>query len=98
MVALWIFDTAKVDLTDGEIAEIVTSMPCFNLKPASIISRLKLKNPIYSETAAYGHMGRNSEEKIVKFWIDGDWKTQKVETFTWEKLDCQAEVKAAFNL
>ena len=70
------YGTAKVDLSDGEIAETIKNMPCFNLKPASIISRLKLKNPIYSETAAYGHMGRNSEEKTVKFWIDGDWKTQ----------------------
>ena len=92
------YGTAKVDISDGEIAERVKNMPSFNLKPASIISRLKLKNPIYSETAAYGHMGRNSEEKTVKFWIDGDWKTKTVETFTWEKLDCQAEVKAAFNL
>tara|TARA_E500000331_G_scaffold354777_1_gene408627 strand:- start:6029 stop:7396 length:1368 start_codon:yes stop_codon:yes gene_type:complete len=92
------YGTARVDMSDSMIAETVKNMPCFNLKPASIISRLKLKKPIYSETAAYGHMGRNSEEKSVKFWIDGEWKTQTVETFTWEKLDCQAEVKAAFNL
>lgn len=92
------YGTAKVELSDGDIAETVKNMACFNLKPASIISRLKLKNPIYSETAAYGHMGRNPENKTVKFWINGEWKEQEVETFTWEKLNCQEEVKAAFNL
>ena len=92
------YGTAKVNKTDGEIAKIVTSMPCFNLKPASIISRLKLKTPIYSETAAYGHMGRKSEIKIVTFHINGKEKKIEVETFTWEKLDCQKEVKSAFSL
>jgi len=92
------YGTAKVNLTDGEIAEIVKEMPCFNLKPASIISRLKLKNPIYSETAAYGHMGRKSEIKTVKFSVGKEEKEFEVETFTWEKLDCQAQVKSAFKL
>ena len=92
------YGTSKVDLTDGEIAEIVKEMPCFNLKPASIISRLKLKNPIYSETAAYGHMGRNSEIKTVKFLVGKEEKEFEVETFTWEKLDCQEQVKSAFGL
>ena len=92
------YNSAKVSMTDGKIAETIKNMPCFNLKPASIISRLKLKQPIYSDTAAYGHMGRNSENKIVKFWIDGDWKEESVETFTWEKLDCQDETKTAFGL
>ena len=73
-------------------------MSCFNLKPASIISRLKLKTPIYSETAAYGHMGRESEIKQVTFKINGQNKNFEVETFTWEKLDCQEEVKLAFSL
>ena len=85
-------------MTDGKIAETVKNMACFNLKPASIISRLKLKNPIYSETAAYGHMGRKSENKTVTFKIQGKDTSFNVETFTWEKLDCQKEVKAAFNL
>jgi S-adenosylmethionine synthetase len=88
----------KVGLSDGEIAETVKNMPCFNLKPASIISRLKLKNPIYSETAAYGHMGREPQHKTVTFHINGKDQDLKVETFTWEKLDCQEEVKTAFNL
>jgi S-adenosylmethionine synthetase len=92
------YGTAKVNMTDGEIAETIKGMPCFNLKPASIISRLKLKNPIYSETAAYGHMGRNSEIKTVKFQIGKEEQEFEVETFTWEKLDCQEETKAAFNL
>ena len=90
--------TAKVNMTDGEIAETVKNMPCFNLKPASIISRLKLKNPIYSETAAYGHMGRKSEIKTLKFIINGVETEKEVETFTWEKLDCQEDVKISFNL
>ena len=92
------YGTSKLNLKDGEIAEIVKEMPCFNLKPASIISRLKLKNPIYSETAAYGHMGRKSETKIVKFLVGKEEKEFEVETFTWEKLDCQEEVKSAFGL
>jgi S-adenosylmethionine synthetase len=92
------YGTSKVNLTDGKIAEIVKEMPCFNLKPASIISRLKLKNPIYSETAAYGHMGRNSEIKTVKFLVRKEEKEFEVETFTWEKLDCQEQVKSAFGL
>jgi S-adenosylmethionine synthetase len=92
------YGTSKLNLKDGKIAEIVKEMPCFNLKPASIISRLKLKNPIYSETAAYGHMGRKSETKIVKFLVGKEEKEFEVETFTWEKLDCQEQVKSAFGL
>ena len=92
------YGTVKVDKTDGEIAETVKNMPCFNLKPASIISRLKLKNPIYSETAAYGHMGRESESKQVTFKINGQEKEFEVETFTWEKLECQEQVRSAFGL
>ena len=92
------YGTSKLNLKDGKIAEIVKEMPCFNLKPASIISRLKLKNPIYSETAAYGHMGRKSETKIVKFLVGKEEKEFEVETFTWEKLDCQEEVKSSFGL
>ena len=92
------YSTSKVNMTDGEIAETIKNMECFNLKPASLINRLKLKNPIYSETAAYGHMGRKSEVKTVKFQTGRDEKEFEVETFTWEKLDCQEEVKTAFDL
>ena len=91
-------DMIAVNKTDGEIAEIVKNMECFNLKPASIIKRLKLKQPMYSETAAYGHMGRSSEKKNVKFCIKGEEKDFEIETFTWEKIDCQEEIKTAFNL
>ena len=92
------YDTANVELNDGEIAEKIKNMECFNLKPASIISRLKLKNPIYSETAAYGHMGRKSEKKTVEFSINGKSVSKDVETFTWEKLDCVEQVKNEFHL
>jgi len=92
------YGTANVELNDGEIAEKIKNMQCFNLKPASIISRLKLKTPIYSETAAYGHMGRKSEKKTVEFSINGKSVSKDVETFTWEKLDCIEQVKNEFNL
>jgi S-adenosylmethionine synthetase len=92
------YGTAKVSNTDGEIASIIKDMDCFNLKPASIISRLKLKNPIYSETAAYGHMGRESENKEYSFIINGENVIKEVETFTWEKLDCLDHVNQAFKL
>ena len=92
------YNTSKVNMTDGEIAETIKKMDCFNLKPASIINRLKLKQPIYSETAAYGHMGRKPENKTVTFNIQGKTKNIDIETFTWEKLDCQDDIKAIFNL
>ena len=92
------YGSSKVNMTDGEIAEKVKNMPCFNLKPASIIKRLKLKAPIYLETAAYGHMGRKSENKTITFQTQEGEKKINVETFTWEKLDCQEEVKNAFDL
>tara|TARA_B100000614_G_scaffold172914_1_gene154111 strand:- start:6419 stop:7717 length:1299 start_codon:yes stop_codon:yes gene_type:complete len=92
------YGSSNVNLTDGEIANKIKNMQCFNLKPASIISRLKLKNPIYSETAAYGHMGRNPETKNVDFVINGTKISKEIETFTWEKLDCIEEVKSVFKL
>ena len=92
------YGSVKINITDGEIANTIQKMSCFNLKPASIISRLKLKNPIYSETAAYGHMGRESEIKKLSFNINGKKQNIEVETFTWEKLDCQEDVKSAFGL
>ena len=92
------YRTSKVNMTDGEIADIIENMPCFDLKPGSIINRLKLKTPIYSETAAYGHMGREPENKTLKFKKNGSSFEIEVETFTWEKLDCLDEVKKAFDL
>jgi S-adenosylmethionine synthetase len=91
------YGTGKLDLTDGEIAKIVEDI--FDLRPYFIEQRLKLRNPIYSETAAYGHMGRKPETVTKTFTApNGDVKTLEVELFTWEKLDYVDTVKAAFNL
>lgn len=91
------YGTAKVDMTDGEIAKIVEGI--FDMRPYFIEQRLKLRNPIYSETASYGHMGRKNEVITKVFFTpDGKEKKVKVELFTWEKLDYVAKVKAAFGL
>lgn len=91
------FGSAKVDMTDGQIAQHVEKV--FDMRPYAIEQRLKLRTPIYSETAAYGHMGRKPQKKTVSF-TDGAGKTKKmkVETFTWEKLDKVDEIKKAFGL
>jgi S-adenosylmethionine synthetase len=91
------FGTAKVDMTDGQIGKIVESV--FDMRPYFIEQRLKLRTPMYSETAAYGHMGRKNETVTKTFKSpDGKVKTIKVELFTWEKLDYVSKVKAAFKL
>lgn len=91
------YGTAKVGLSDGEIAQKVESI--FDMRPYFIEQRLKLRNPIYSETAAYGHMGRKSEEVTKEFTLpDGKKITKKVELFTWEKLDYVDKVKKAFKI
>ena len=89
--------TAKVSLTDAEISELVSKI--FDMRPAAIERRLKLRQPIYQETAAYGHMGRKPEvvEKTFYSKYNGD-KTMSVELFTWEKLDYVDKVKEAFGL
>ncbi|HAN40109.1 MAG TPA: methionine adenosyltransferase [Chitinophagaceae bacterium] len=90
------YGTAKVDKTDGEIAAIVSQL--FDMTPYGIETRLKLRNPIYSETAAYGHMGRKPEVVTKEFKSnDGKVVKKKVELFTWEKLDYVKEVKRAFS-
>lgn len=91
------YGTSKVKLTDGEIAKKVEKI--FDMTPYGIETRLKLRNPIYSETAAYGHMGRKNEI-VTKTFVSPDGKkiTKKVELFTWEKLDYVAKVKKAFGL
>ncbi len=89
--------TAKVDMTDGEIARKVEAI--FDMRPYAIEQRLKLRNPMYSETAAYGHMGRKNEVVTKTFKSpDGTVKNIEVELFTWEKLDFVDKVKAAFGL
>jgi S-adenosylmethionine synthetase len=91
------YGTSKVNKTDGEIAKIVESI--FDMRPYFIEQRLKLRNPIYSETAAYGHMGRKSEEVTKTFKSPaGEEKTVTVELFTWEKLDHVDKIKQAFEL
>ena len=91
------YGTAKVDMTDGEIARKVEEI--FDMRPYAIEQRLKLRNPMYSESAAYGHMGRKNEVVTKSFKApDGTVKTLEVELFTWEKLDYVDQVKAAFGL
>ena len=91
------YGTAKVNLTDGEISKVVESI--FDMRPYFIEQRLKLRNPIYSETAAYGHMGRTPETVTKTFTAPGGLtKTVSVELFTWEKLDFVDRVKAAFTI
>ncbi len=91
------YGSAKVDKTDGEIASIVKGL--FDMRPYFIEQRLKLRNPIYSETAAYGHMGRKPEVVTKEFRTpDGKITKKKVELFTWEKLDYVPKVKKAFGI
>ncbi|WP_162126448.1 methionine adenosyltransferase [Flavobacterium phycosphaerae] len=91
------YGTSKVNLTDGEISKVVENV--FDMRPYFIEQRLKLRNPIYSETAAYGHMGRKPETVTKTFQLpNGAPKTVSVELFTWEKLDFVDKVKAAFGL
>ena len=95
-------------MNDGEIAKRVSAT--FDMRPKALIERLMLKNPIYSETAAYGHMGRK-HQKVTKKFKTTELKvvkgrtikiekvvTKKVELFTWEKLDYIDKVKAAFRI
>jgi S-adenosylmethionine synthetase len=91
------YGTAKVDMSDGEIAEKIKAI--FDLRPAAIEERLKLRNPIYRETAAYGHMGRTPETVVKAFESPYFGKREfKVELFTWEKLDYVKNIKDAFEL
>ena len=89
--------TAKVSMSDGQIAEIVKGL--FDMRPYFIEQRLKLRSPIYSETAAYGHMGRSPETVKKTFYMpSGERKDVEVELFTWEKTDYVDQVKAAFKI
>lgn len=89
--------TAQVAISDAEIADIVGKL--FDLRPAAIIRDLKLTQPMYEETAKYGHMGRTNEV-VTKTFIDADGNeyTRNVELFTWEKLDRLEKIKKAFGL
>ena len=91
------YGTSRVDLTDGEIAKQVSQI--FDMRPAAIEERLKLRQPMYSETAAYGHMGRTNQIVTKSFTTPGnETKTMEVELFTWEKLDYVDAVKSAFGI
>ncbi len=91
------YGTSKVNMTNGEIAKKVEEL--FDMRPYFIEQRLKLRNPIYSETAAYGHMGRKPETVSKTFRAPGgETKTVSVELFTWEKLDYVDKVKQAFGI
>lgn len=91
------YGTSKVNLSDGAIAEKVSQI--FDMRPYAIETRLKLRSPMYSETAAYGHMGRTNRTVTKTFsQPNGESTTLDVELFTWEKLDYVDEVKKTFNL
>lgn len=91
------YGTAKVDMSDGEIARKVAEL--FDMRPFAIESRLKLRQPIYQETAAYGHMGKEPRKVTKIFESPYNGRIEKeVELFTWEKLDSVDAVKQAFNL
>jgi S-adenosylmethionine synthetase len=91
------YGTSKVNMTDGDIARKIEEI--FDMRPYFIEQRLKLRNPMYSETAAYGHMGRKNEVVTKSFTApDGTVKVMDVELFTWEKLDYVDNVKAAFGV
>jgi len=91
------YGTSTLNMTDGEISKVVEEI--FDMRPYFIEQRLKLRNPIYSETAAYGHMGRTPETVTKTFSLpNGEPKSVTVELFTWEKLDFVEKVQTAFNL
>ncbi|MES2647271.1 MAG: methionine adenosyltransferase [Bacteroidota bacterium] len=91
------YGTSKIDKTDGEISKIVEGI--FDMRPYFIEQRLKLRNAIYSETAAYGHMGRKNETVQKEFRSpEGKVVNVEVELFTWEKLDYVDQVKKAFGI
>jgi S-adenosylmethionine synthetase len=91
------FGTSKVSISDGDLAKIVEEI--FDMRPYFIEKRLKLRNPIYLETAAYGHVGRKPEIVSKTFNLpSGESKTLEVELFTWEKLDYIEKIKQRIKL
>lgn len=92
------YGTSKVKMTDGRIAEIISSLPEFDMRPYFIEQRFALRTPIYSETAAYGHMGRKTVNVTKKFENAGQKATVKVKLFPWEELNALDAVKKAFKL
>lgn len=93
------YGTSKVNMNDGQIAKKVLGIKRFDMRPYFIEERFKLRSPIYSETAAYGHMGRETET-VTKAFIDGSGNTKKVKVklFPWEELDGVNDIKKAFGI
>ena len=91
------YGTSKINMNDSELAKIIEEI--FDMRPYFIEKRLKLRNPIYTETAAYGHMGRKSKFVTKTFNSpSGETKTLEVELFTWEKLDMIDKIKLKLKL
>ena len=93
------YGTSHVDMSDAEIAAIIEGMSEFDMRPKAIIDRLNLLRPIYTEAAAYGHMGRKCE-KVVKRYesLYNATAELEVELFPWEKLDMVEKLRTAFHL
>jgi len=92
------YGTSKVKMSDGVIAKTMSELPEFDMRPYFIEKRFKLRTPIYSETASYGHMGRESKMVEKTFSSAGRTKTMKVKLFPWEDLNALGVVKKAFKL
>ena len=92
------YGTSKVKMTDGRIAQVVGGLKEFDMRPYFIEQRFKLRTPIHSETAAYGHMGRECKEVTKTFSNAGQKATVKVKLFPWEELNAVGAVKKAFKL
>ncbi len=90
------YGSSKLELTDGEIAEKISQI--FDMRPAAIVKRFGLKNPIFEPTAAYGHIGRKPYSKKITLFENGSSVEKEVEFFTWEKLDYVDKIKEAFSL
>ena len=90
------YGTAKVKMTDGEIARKVEKL--FDMRPYAIVKRFGLKNPIFRKTASYGHMGRDPKTEPVEFIVKGKTVTKDVKFFAWEELDYVEKIKKEFGL
>ena len=90
------YGTSNVNLTDGQIAEKISTM--FDLRPAAIVERFGLKYPIFEATASYGHFGRRPYTELVRFVGEGKEFAKEVEFFSWEKLDEVDNIKQVFGL
>lgn len=90
------YGTSNVDLTDGQIAEKISTM--FDLRPAAIVERFGLKYPIFEATASYGHFGNRPYKKTVKVWENGIEVEREIEFFGWERLDAVEQIKKEFGL